>query len=49
MQEILVEMYKGVSESHEKQTVILWYNEVRDLETASGALASKVRGSCLMQ
>lgn len=39
-----VEMYKGALESHEKQTVILWYNEVIELESDSNALESEVRG-----
>lgn len=43
MQEILVEMYKGVLESHEKQTVVLWYNEVIEPEWASSALESEVK------
>ena len=43
MQEILVEMYEGVLESYEKQTVILWYNEVIELESASNALESEVK------
>ena len=43
MQEILVEMYEGVLESYEKQTVILWNNEVIELESASNALESEVK------